>query len=151
MIQRAAGYKQISEKTAAKEIRYGLISSFMGTSFSILVVSQGPPNQKVGMASISEVSVAMDTPLSEAWFAVLRSNRNTVPVMTPMRRPIVNPAITLPPNLIVNLAAVNSSPARRFTKTGQPAQSISYAGRRGSLGPFIAAAQNAPTKLPIKS
>src|SRR5450631_3754717 len=84
IIQRAAGYKEIIEKTATRETRYGSISSVSVTPFNRALVNQGPPNQNVGIASSCEIKVRIETPFSEARSAVLSSKRKTVPVMTPM-------------------------------------------------------------------
>ncbi|MGZ8946711.1 MAG: hypothetical protein ACXW1W_14965 [Methylococcaceae bacterium] len=82
----------MTEKITASEATYGLINSCKGTSFSSWVVSQGPPNQKVGIAKSSAVNVRIkEALLSEVITAVFSNKRNTIPLIMPIRNPRANP------------------------------------------------------------
>jgi len=77
-----------------RDITYGFSIDSSSTSLSIVLVTHGPPNQKVGIASSSVVVTITDEGFfKDAVLAVFNKTSETIPVIRPINNPIPMPAI----------------------------------------------------------
>src|SRR5919198_237741 len=96
MTSRSSGYSAISTNDAARATMYEGRIRRTSRDWTKTVVTHGPPNQKVGMASSSEVIARVSFTPGRPARAVRSSRISDVPLTTPIRSPSATPSGCIP-------------------------------------------------------